>query len=204
MKNTIDTLVFDLGGVLIDWNPRYLYREIFPNSEEMEHFLNQVCTSEWNEQQDAGRSLAEGTETLVVAHPNWEPEIRAFYGQWEKMLQGPITGTLRLLEKLAGMGNYRLYALTNWSAELWPIAWERYAFLKTFQGILVSGQEKMAKPEARIYALLFQRFGIRPEKALFIDDNLRNVIASRQAGMAAYHFNSPEGLEGFLTESGLL
>jgi 2-haloacid dehalogenase len=199
-RENLTTIVFDLGGVLIDWNPRYLYREIFDDEEAMELFLSKICTSEWNEKQDAGRSLQEGTQILLDQHPLWEREIRAFYGQWEKMLNGPIEATVKILDFLATQTSYRLYALTNWSAETWPIALAQYPFLQRFKGILVSGKEGLAKPDPVIYRLLFERFQINPAEALFIDDNLRNIEASIQSGMEAKHFTTAEDLKTWMEE----
>ncbi|MCB0854098.1 MAG: HAD family phosphatase, partial [Bacteroidetes bacterium] len=125
----IDTIVFDLGGVLIDWNPKYLFRKIFETESEVDHFLENVCKYEWNVEQDAGRSLADGTEYLVAQHPDWEKEIRAYYGRWEEMLGGEIAETVEILESLK-YGGYRILALTNWSSETFPIAHQRYDFFK--------------------------------------------------------------------------
>lgn len=201
----ITTIVFDLGGVLIDWNPRYLYRDIFDNDEEaMELFLEKICTSEWNEKQDAGRSLKEATALLTDDHPLWEKEIRAFYDQWEKMLRGPIESTVKILDFLVKQKKYKLYALTNWSSETWPVAWDLFPFLGWFEGILVSGREELAKPDPKIYALLYERFHIIPSKALFIDDNLRNIDAGIASGMFGKHFTSPEELNIWMVEQKII
>lgn len=191
MKKNIDTIVFDLGGVLIDWNPKYVYRTIFDTEAEVDHFLSEICNMEWNVQQDAGRSLAEATESLVAKHPRWEQEIRAYYGRWEEMLGGPMEESVEILESLKAGKKYRLYALTNWSNETFPIAFARYEFLKLFEGILVSGDEKLIKPDPAIYALLFDRYDIDPASSVFIDDSLKNVEGSNAAGMKAIHFRSP-------------
>lgn len=203
-RENLTTIVFDLGGVLIDWNPRYLYKEIFDDEEAMELFLAKICTSEWNEKQDAGRSLQEGTDLLIENHPLWEREIKAFYGQWVKMLNGPIDSTVKILDFLVKQKKYKLYALTNWSSETWPLAWDLFPFLDWFEGVLVSGREEMAKPDPKIYALLFERFQINPAEALFIDDNLRNVNASIEAGMDAKHFTTAEDLNAWLVEQKIM
>lgn len=203
MTNTINTIIFDLGGVLIHWDPRRLYRKIFDTEAEIDYFLTHVCTSDWNEQQDAGRSLQEGTDLLVQQHPNYEQPIRAFYGRWEEMLGGPVEGTLNILEQLKQNSRYQLYALTNWSAETFPIAQERYGFLQWFKGILVSGHEGIKKPDPKIYQLILDRYGIDPATALFIDDNLRNVQASNDFGLPAVHFQSSEQLRKTLTKKGV-
>lgn len=200
----MDTIVFDLGGVLIDWNPAYLYRKIFSTEEQIKHFLTHICNGHWNEQQDAGRPLDEATQVLVEQFPEHAAAIQAYYGRWTEMLGGSINGTVRLLEKLHQDKKYRLYALTNWSQETFPHALERYDFLQLFDGILVSGEEKLIKPDPRIYQLLFERFGISPTTALFIDDNPVNVQASQQAGMDAIRFVSPDQLESELTSRGII
>lgn len=199
----IDTIVFDLGGVLIDWNPVYLYRKVFDKEEEMTYFLREICAPTWNEQQDAGRPLEEATSWLINRHPEYEDQIRAFYGRWEEMLAGPIHETVQILEHLHQQNNYRLYALTNWSHETFPIAQARYDFLNRFEGILVSGEEKLAKPDPRIFRLLFARFGIQPEHALFIDDNPKNVDAAIQCGMHALRFHSSDQLHADLASLGI-
>jgi 2-haloacid dehalogenase len=200
----VTTVIFDLGAVLIDWDPRHLYRKIFAEESQMQHFLQQVCTPEWNEEQDGGRSLQEATELLVARHPEHEENIRHFYGRWEEMLAGPIEGTLNILQELKESGKYQLYALTNWSAETFPIALERFDFLPWFDGVVVSGTEKNRKPFPSFYQLLLNRYDINPEQALFIDDNLRNVTAAEQVGIASIHFISPAQLREALVEKGLL
>ncbi len=200
---TIDTIVFDLGGVLIDWNPAYLYRKLFSNEEEMTYFLREICTPSWNEQQDAGRPLSEATSWLVNKHPEYEDLIRAFYERWEEMIAGPVHETVHILEHLYRQNKHRLYALTNWSHETFPIAQARFAFLNRFEGILVSGEEKLIKPDPRIFYLLFERFGIQPEHALFIDDNPKNVEAAQRCGMHALQFHSPGRLHADLTSLGV-
>ena len=199
-KSHIDTIVFDLGGVLIDWNPRYLYRTIFATEAEVEGFLSEVCKPEWNEQQDAGRPLDEATEILVRQHPEWEAEIRAYYGRWEEMLGGLNLGTVEILDNLAGSGQYRLYALTNWSAETFPVAYERYEFFRHFEGIVVSGAEKCKKPDQKIYKILLERHQIDPAKAVFIDDSPKNVKGAQKTGMHAIHFQTPMQLREELAD----
>src|SRR5215212_5971306 len=143
MKTKITTIIFDLGGVLIDWNPRYVYRTIFDNEEKIDWFFENICTNEWNEHQDSGRSLKEATEELVAKHPEHENEIRAYYDRWEEMLGGPINETVEILRSLKEANKYKLYALTNWSAETFPVALQRYDFLQWFDGIVMSGEEKI-------------------------------------------------------------
>ena len=190
----IDTIIFDLGAVLIDWNPRHLFRKIIADEERMEHFLANVATGEWNEQQDAGRPVAQAMDLLAAEHPEWEPEIRAFYGRWDEMLAGPIQGTLDILSELKSANHKRLFALTNWSAETFPIARERYDFLQWFEGIVVSGEEKLKKPDPAFYQILFSRYEVDPARALFIDDSPRNIAAGQELGMTTILFESPEAL----------
>lgn len=205
MNNTsIDTLVFDLGGVLIDWNPEYLYSSIFPDEKERKWFLSNICTPDWNDEQDAGRSLQEGTEHLVKKFPAYEPSIRAFYGRWKEMLGGPIQETVEIFRQLKFNTPLKLYALTNWSAETFPVALELYEFLHWFDGRLVSGEEKIRKPHPAIYQLLIDRFGIEPARAIYVDDNLRNVIAARELGFHGIHFQSPAQFKEELVSLGVL
>jgi 2-haloacid dehalogenase len=199
----IKNVIFDLGGVLIDWNPKYLYRKIFNDETEVEKFLDEVCTSDWNEEQDGGRTLAEGTETLVKEHPEHEENIRAYYGRWEEMLGGAIDGTVDIFKKMKASGGFKIYALTNWSSETFPIALQHYDFLQWFDGALVSGDEKMRKPFPEFYDLLFKRYNLKPEETLFIDDNLRNIRAADKTGMKTIHFTSSEDLKEQLKEAGI-
>jgi 2-haloacid dehalogenase len=201
---TIHTLVFDLGGVLIDWNPDYLYNKIIPDEKERKWFLSTICTPDWNEEQDAGRSLREATECLVEKYPEYEAAIRAYYDRWTEMLGGPIHETLEIFRELKFHTHLKLYALTNWSAETFPVALEEYDFLHWFDGRLVSGEEKMRKPFPEIYRLLIERFGIEPEKAIYVDDNIRNVLPARELGFIGIHFRTPELFREELKGLGLL
>ena len=187
----IETIIFDLGGVLIDWNPKYLYREVFNgNEEKVDWFLSNICTSEWNVEHDAGRPLKVGTELLLDQYPEYEDWIRIYYDRWEDMLGGTLDDTVALFNALKQTNKYKLYALTNWSAETFPIALERFDFLNKFEGIVVSGAEKTRKPFPRIYELLLDRYQIKPEKAVFIDDNFENVSAAEKVGINGIHFKS--------------
>jgi 2-haloacid dehalogenase len=206
MSNRIaspDTVVFDLGGVLIDWNPRHLYRSLIADEAAMEDFLSTVCTGPWNECQDGGRSIADAEAELLATHPQHEALIRAFYGQFDRMISGPIEGTVTVLEELHGRG-VPLYALTNWSRETFPHAQRRFDFLKRFRGIVVSGEINMMKPDARIFRHLTDTHGLRAERCLFIDDSPKNVAGAKAAGLHAIHFRSPELLRGELRNYGLL
>jgi len=200
----INTIIFDLGAVLIDWNPRHMYKKIFDDDDAMEAFLQNIVTSDWNEEQDAGRPLQEGTELLVKQHPQHEGHIRAFYGRWEEMLGDAFEGTVEIFKQLKESGKYKIYALTNWSAETFPVAFERFEFLKWFDGIVVSGAEKMRKPTPEFYHILFDRYKVNPKEALFIDDNHRNILAAEKLGLKSIHFTSAEQLKGELQKLNLL
>ena len=202
--NKINTLVFDFGGVLIDWNPAYVYlKEFRGNQEEMSHFLNTICSWEWNENQDAGYSLQKATEERVALYPEHERLIRMYYGRWEDMLGYEHTDTVALLKTFKDHNKYRLIGLTNWSHETFPVALERFAFLSWFEGIVVSGTEKMKKPEANIYTLTLDRYKIIPENAVFIDDKLENLHAAAQLGMHGIHFTSAAKLKRDLETLGV-
>lgn len=197
----IDTIIFDLGGVLIDWNPKYVYRGVFNGDEKkVDWFLNTICTTDWNMAHDAGRPLKEGTELLVEQFPEYEEWIRIYYNEWPNMLGGPIDETVALLKQLKNIETHKIYALTNWSAETFPIALERFDFLQLFEGIVVSGDEKTRKPFKDIYDITLNRYSITPEKAVFIDDNRSNVEAAIKCGIHGIHFKNAEQLEKKLTE----
>jgi 2-haloacid dehalogenase len=196
-------VVFDLGGVLLDWNPRYLYRKLLADDAAVEEFLGAVCTQAWNEQQDAGRPLAEATAALIAEHPHRADLIRCFYERWEEMLAGPVAGTVDLLEELDRRG-VPLYALTNFSAETFRIARRRFDFLTRFRGVVVSGEERLIKPDPRFFRILFERHAIAPAEAVFIDDSATNVDAARALGMIALHFRGAPDLRRQLAGLGLV
>ncbi len=197
------TVVFDLGGVLIDWDPRYLYRQLFDDPGEMESFLAEVTTTEWNAHQDAGRPWAEAIELLVATYPERRELIEAFHRRWPEMLAGEIQGTVDVLGELRTAG-VRLVALSNWSAEMFPVARERFGFLAWFEGIVISGDVGVNKPDRRIFEHLVERFRIEPAAALFIDDLPANVDAARAMGFRAIQFTDPTALRIELVRFGLL
>jgi 2-haloacid dehalogenase len=199
----LNTVVFDLGGVLIDWNPEYVYRELIPDEKQRKWFFQHVCTSDWNEEQDAGRPLQEGTEILVRAFPEHEKNIRAFYGRWQDMLGGPIPGSVEILKHLREKTDTRLYALTNWSAETFPIALNIFDFLHWFDGRLVSGEEKTRKPFPDIYQKLIERFNIDPLSSIYVDDNVRNIFPARELGFTTIHFIDPGQFKFELQKKGI-
>jgi 2-haloacid dehalogenase len=200
----INTIIFDLGAVLIDWNPRYMYRTLFTDEAEMEKFLADITTSDWNEEQDAGRPLQEGTEILVRKFPEHEHLIRAFYGRWDEMLGEAFHETVEIFRQLKESGKYKIYALTNWSAETFPVALDRFEFLRWFDGIVVSGAEKMRKPAPDFYHILLKRYHVKAEEALFIDDNYRNILAAEKIGINCIHFTSAERLKEELNKRSIL
>ena len=199
----IKTLVFDLGGVLIDWNPRYLYRKLIDDEDDIDLFLSEVCNAEWNVQQDAGRALAEATAERIALFPQQKTLIEAFYDRWDEMLGGEIGETVEVLRELKNKGE-TLYALTNWSGETFPIAETRYDFLQWFDGILVSGVENLAKPDPAIFQLLLNRYELQVQDCLFIDDSKTNIEAAARIGFETHHFKSPAGLRQELIAANLL
>ncbi len=203
MQHT-NTIIFDLGGVLIDWNPRYLYQQVFDSAEKTEWFIENVCTLDWNEQQDAGYPIAKAVEEKVAEFPEWEKEIRLYYDRWTDMLYGPINETVNIFEQLKRNPQLRFYALTNWSAELFPIALQKYDFLHWFDGRVVSGEEMTRKPFPEIYERLLDRYNVKAAEALFIDDNLRNIKAAEALGIPSVHFQSPGQLKETLNKRSLL
>lgn len=199
----IRTVIFDLGGVLIDWNPDYVFKTIFTDDKELKWFYEHICTPDWNEEQDAGRDLSEATEMLVKQFPDHEQNIRAYYGRWEEMLKGPIHDTVEIFRELKEGGKYHLLALTNWSHQTFPIALERFDFLHWFHGRVVSGEERTRKPFRDIYMTLITRYDVDPSTAVYIDDNERNLVTARELGMQTIHFRDPAGLKEALKKIGV-
>ncbi|WP_027134535.1 HAD family hydrolase [Geminicoccus roseus] len=201
----VETVVFDLGGVLVDWNPRYLYRTIFDDPAAMEHFLTHVASGAWNEQFDAGRMMDEGIAELLAAHPHHEMPLRAWKSRWIEMIKGPIHGSVAILDELAARDTH-LVALTNWSVETLPLVRHDpgYPFFEEFAKIYVSGELKMIKPDPRIFAHVEDDLGKAPDRLLFIDDNPANVAAAQARGWRAHRFTEPALLRAWLVEQGLL
>ena len=191
----INTIIFDLGGVLIDWNPEYVFLDAFNGDrKKMLWFFETICTSDWNENQDAGYPLTQATQDLVEKFPDYEHYIKMFYGSWENMLGGEIEGTVEILKNLIAAKKYKIVALTNWSSETFPIAQKQFEFLQWFEGIVVSGDEKTRKPFKEIYKITLERFNIIPGNSVFIDDNLRNVEVANALGINGIHFKNPKEL----------
>ena len=199
-----DTVIFDLGGVLLDWNPRHLYRQLFAGDETaMEHFLDNICTSEWNRRQDAGRPCPEAAALLKAEHPDKAELIDAYYTRHLDMIAGPIDGTVAILAKLRQRGT-PLYFLSNYAAETYPLALERFDFLSWFMGGIVSGHHGVIKPDPAIYALLIERHRIDPHRAVFIDDVAANAEAAQPFGIHPIHFTGADALRAELAGLGLL
>lgn len=201
----INTIIFDLGNVLIDWDPGHVFSSnYFDSPEKREQFFREICTMDWNEKQDEGRSIVEATQELIQRFPEWETSIRDYYGRWTEMLGGPIKETVAILRQLKNSGKYRIYALTNWHAGLFDVALVRYDFLHWFDGRVVSGEEKTRKPFPGFYKILLDRYDVNAEEALFIDDNLRNIKAAEELKINTIHYTSPRQLEDRLIALNIL
>lgn len=199
----IKNIIFDFGGVLMDWNPRYFFKDYFNDEERMEHFLKNIATDEWNAEQDRGRSLAEGTEFQVAKHPEWEKELRAYYDNWTSMLLRDIPENVTVLRKLEN-SRYELFGLTNWSAETFIYALDNYDFFKIFKDkIVVSGTEKLIKPDPEIWTVLLNRYKIIAEESVFIDDNAKNIEVAKSLGFICVHVQEATDLEKELRELGV-
>jgi 2-haloacid dehalogenase len=199
----IDAVVFDVGGVLLDWNPRHLYRNVFDDTEAMERFLAAVCTPAWHDAHDRGASTAESCATLAEAHPEQADEIWAWATRSEEMVAGAFDDTVAIVRQLTAEG-VACYVLSNMEAETFPLRFERFPFFGLFEGILISGQEGLAKPDDEIFELLIDRFGLNPSTTVFIDDNAGNLQPAAALGMPTILFQSPAGLRRSLCELGLL
>ena len=200
---SIKNIIFDFGGVVMDWDPRYFFKDHFNDDEKMDHFLKNIATDEWNAEQDRGRTLAEGTEIQVAKHPEWDEEIRAYYDNWTTMLKSDMPHNVEVLRKLEH-SKYELFGLTNWSAETFPYALENYDFFKIFEGkIVVSGTEKLIKPDPAIWEVLLNRYQIKAEESVFIDDNAKNIEVAKSLGFICIHIKEDTDLEKELRELGV-
>ena len=196
-------MVFDLGAVLIDWNPRYLYRKILPEPALMEKFLAEVCPMGWNVEMDAGKPFAQGCAERIKLFPQYAVEINAYHTRWGEMLGGAVAGTVQILRQLKQQG-YRVYALSNWSAEKFPLAQAKFPFLKEFDGMIISGEEKCVKPQPQIYQILLSRYNLQAADCIFIDDNPDNIKGGQALGFDTILFVSPENLRAELHKRGVL
>ncbi|TDD71659.1 HAD family phosphatase [Jiangella aurantiaca] len=197
-------VVFDLGGVLVDWDPRYLYRTLLPSEDAVERFLAEVTTPEWNAAQDAGRTWADAVAVLSAEFPEHAELISAYDTRWIETIGGEIDGSVELLRELRDGGSVGLFALTNWSSEKFPLAMERYEWLSWFEGIVVSGTERLVKPDPRIFQLLLERYDLDASSTVYIDDNPPNVDAAADLGMTSLHFTGPDRLRDELSQLGLV
>ncbi|HCM33253.1 MULTISPECIES: HAD family hydrolase [Chryseobacterium] len=199
----IKNIIFDFGGVLMDWNPRYFFKDYFKDDEKMEYFLENIAQDEWNIEQDRGRTLAEGTEIQVKKFPEWEKEIRAYYDNWTVMLKSDIPQNVEVLRKLKNT-DYHLFGLTNWSAETFPYALENYDFFQIFDGkIVVSGTEKLIKPDPKIWYVLLERYNIQAGESVFIDDNPKNIEMAQSLGFETIQVTPETNLEQELAGLGI-
>lgn len=196
-------IVFDIGNVLIHWDPRVLYRKIFATEDEVEWFLTEVCSSAWNLEQDRGRTFAEAVAEATARHPDHADAIAAYHHRWHETITHVIEDTVDILEELHAKGA-PLYAITNWNQDKFRETRARYDFLNRFRDIVVSGDEKLIKPDPAIYELLLNRNGLKAADCLFIDDSPKNVAGAEAVGMKAHHFTSPHALRRHLTGMGLL
>ena len=200
---SIKNIIFDFGGVVMDWDPRYFFKDHFNDDDKMEYFLKNIVTDEWNGEQDRGRTLAEGTELQVKKHPEWEKEIQAYYDNWTTMLKSDIPHNVEVLRKLEH-SKYELFGLTNWSAETFPYALENYDFFKIFkEKIVVSGTEKLIKPDPTIWNLLLNRYQIKAEESVFIDDNAKNIEVAKSLGFICVNIEENTDLEKELRDLGV-
>lgn len=201
----IKTIIFDLGGVLIDWSPEYVYlKEFRGDRAKMDWFLNHICAWDWNVNQDAGYPIAQATLERIALFPEYETLIQMYYGRWEEMLGYTHEDTLAILKKLVENPDYRVLALTNWSGETWPKAIAKFPWLQWFEGILVSGNEKMRKPFTPIYHLMLDRYNIKAKEAVFIDDSYANVQGCEAVGITGIHFKNATTLEIQLRTLGII
>ncbi len=196
-------IVFDLGMVLIQWDPRHLYRKVFADADKMEWFLSNVCTNDWNLENDRGRSLDEAVTVAVARHPDFTAEIKMYRDRWMEMVPGAIEGSVLILEELKSK-SVPIYAITNWNGDTFRATRNRFAFLNHFRDIVVSGDEGIIKPDPRIFALLTDRNKLNPSDCLFIDDSVKNVKGAEAVGWAGHHFTSPDLLRQELVARGVL
>ncbi|HEV7257712.1 MAG TPA: HAD family phosphatase [Bosea sp. (in: a-proteobacteria)] len=202
MSASNPTVVFDVGNVLVRWDPTLLYRDMIPDDEKRAWFMQNVCTAAWNIEQDRGRSWEEAVALLVASHPEWETEIRAFDERWHETVPGIIEDSVAVLEELKARGE-KVYAITNFSREKWAECLIRFPFLQSFDGVVVSAHERVIKPDPAIYEILLRRYGLSAPGCIFIDDSAKNIEAARGVGMKAVHFVEPIDLRAELAGHGV-
>jgi 2-haloacid dehalogenase len=204
MTHNIKAIIFDYGGVLLDWNPRNLYRRYFPNNPEaLESFLAEINFMDWNAEQDRGRPFKEGIALLANQHPRHADLIYAFHDHWDETILGPISGSIEILKKLKQKG-YPLYGLSNWSAETFPMMRRKYDFFDTFDDMVISGEVKMIKPEPEIFNLLLKKIGLPSSECILIDDSDKNISTAQKIGFQTIHYQSPLQLESELSHLGVI
>ena len=198
-----NTFLFDIGNVLVDWNPRHLLHQLIPVNDELDFFLTEVCPQSWNEEQDLGRAWPDGLQEAISRHPNYREVILAYYDRWLETVGGPIQGSVDILRALRSRG-YRTFALSNFARETFELTNAVYPFLDEFDGRLVSGYEGIIKPEPAIFQLAIDRFELIAEQTLFIDDSAPNIDAARNLGFQTHHFEHPDGLRKQLLTLGVI
>ena len=186
--------LFDLGGVFFDWDPNHFFKNIFEKAEERKYFLTEICTDEWNIQQDAGRTIKEAESELIPKFPHYEKQIKMYYKNHRKMIIGTFEASIEVLKKLKKL-NYECYVLSNWSAETFVGMIDDYPFLQFFDGLLISGEDNMMKPDAAIYELAINRFNLIPQETVFIDDKLENIEAAKIMNINTIHLVDPNKIE---------
>ena len=186
--------LFDLGGVFFDWDPNHFFKDIFDTAEERKYFLTEICSDEWNVKQDAGRTTAEAESDIIPKFPHYTKEIQMYYKNHRKMIRGTYDLSIKVLENLKKL-NYECYVLSNWSAETFEGMIDDYPFLKLFEGLLISGEEKLMKPDAAIYELAIKRFNLIPKETVFIDDKIENINAARVLDLNIIHLVNPTNIE---------
>jgi 2-haloacid dehalogenase len=196
-------VVFDIGGVLLDWDPRHLFRDVIPDADTREWFLREVCSPAWNLEQDRGRSWADAVAEAVGRHPEHEEWIRTYDERWLETIGGVDDDVCVLVRELSGAG-VAVYALTNYSAEKWALSRQSHEILSAFDGVVVSGEEGVAKPDERIYRILLERYDLRPGGTFFTDDAPANVEAARRVGIDAEPYTGAESLRAQLVARRLL
>jgi len=186
--------LFDLGGVFFDWDPNYFFINIFKESEERKYFLKNICNDAWNIQQDAGRSVKEAELELIPKFPKYEKQIKMYYANHRRMIKGTFKNSISILSYLKN-NNYECFVLSNWSAETFLGMTEDYSFLKKFDGLLISGEDKLIKPDPAIYQLAVKRFELDPHKTVFIDDKLENIESAKKLNFNTIHLIDPTTIE---------
>ena len=186
--------LFDLGGVFFDWDPNHFFKNIFEKAEERKYFLTEVCSDDWNIQQDAGRTIKDAESELIPKFPHYEKEIKMYYKNHRKMIKGTFDLSIKVLENLKKL-NYECYVLSNWSAETFVGMLDDYSFLNNFDGLLISGEDKLMKPDFAIYELAIKRFNLVPKETVFIDDKLENINAAKKMDLNIIHLIDPKSIE---------